>query len=208
MYWRNDQVDVDSLVADGSLRLDAVSDSRGSGVTLMSEPRKNILIFTGNGKGKSTAAFGMAVRANGHGQRVLILQFLKQDETVGELVGLKQLGIEVLQVGRGFVPRMDHPDYDDHRQAAQEGFAFARKALNSGEYDLIVLDEICGAIAKHLLAEDEVLSALEAAPSMNIVLTGRGATERLIELADTVSDIHPHKHALADGIGARKGVEF
>lgn len=174
----------------------------------MSEQRKNILIFTGNGKGKSTAAFGMAVRASGHGQRVLILQFLKQDETVGELVGLKPLGIKVQQVGRGLVPRPDHPAYEEHRQAAKEGFALARKALNSGEFDLIILDEICGAVAKNLLEESEVACALEAAPSLNIVLTGRGATERLIALADTVSEIHPHKHALADGIGARKGVEF
>lgn len=174
----------------------------------MSEQRKNILIFTGNGKGKSTAAFGMAVRASGHGQRVLIVQFLKQDESVGELIGLRHLGIKVLQVGRGFVPRPDHPDYEEHRRAALDGFDLAREALNSGEYDLIILDEICGAVAKKLLEENDVVCALETAPSLNIVLTGRGATERLIALADTVSDIHPHKHALADGIGAREGVEF
>ncbi|BCA79015.1 coB (I)alamin adenosyltransferase [Desulfuromonas sp. AOP6] len=175
---------------------------------IMSEKRKNILIFTGDGKGKSTAAFGMAVRAFGHGQRVLIIQFLKQDQSVGELAGLKQLGIGVKQVGRGFVPRPDHSAYEEHRQAAREGFSLACEALNSGEHDLIILDEICGAIAKGLLKEDEVVNALEAAPPVNIVLTGRGATERLIASADTVSEIHPIKHALAEGVTARKGVEF
>lgn len=174
----------------------------------MNEQRKNILIFTGDGKGKSTAAFGMAVRAFGHGQRVLIIQFLKQDQNVGELAGLKQLGIEVKQVGRGFVPRPDHSAYEVHRQAARQGFALACKALNSRQHDLIVLDEICGAVAKGLLEEGEVVNAIEAAPPLNIVLTGRGAMQRLIELADTVSEVLPIKHALTDGVSAREGVEF
>ena len=109
---------------------------------IISDKRKNILIFTGHVKGKSTAAFGIAVRGFGHGQRVLIIQFLKQDQSVGELAGLKKLGIEVKQVGRGFVPRPDHSVYEEHRQAAREGFALACEALNSGEHDLIILDEI------------------------------------------------------------------
>ncbi len=170
---------------------------------------KNILIFTGNGKGKSTAAFGMALRAAGHNHRVLILQFMKHDESVGELVSLKQLAIPVIQTGRGFVPKPDNPHYAEHRQAAQEGFALARQALNSGHYDLVVLDELCGAVAKGLLDEIDVITALQEASSpLNIVLTGRGASERLIELADTVSEIMPVKHALEQGISAREGVKF
>lgn len=174
----------------------------------MTDKRKNILIFTGNGKGKSTAAFGMAVRAVGHGQRVLIIQFLKQDDTVGELTTLRRLGIEVRQVGRGFVPKADHSAYVEHRFAAERGFAFACEALNSRDYDLIILDEVCGAVAKGLLEEVEVIKAVTEAPRQSIVLTGRGATESLIALADTVSEIHPLKHALDYGVAARQGVEF
>lgn len=174
----------------------------------MTDKRKNILIFTGNGKGKSTAAFGMAVRAVGHGQRVLIIQFLKQDDSVGELATLRRLGIEVRQVGRGFVPKPDHPAYVEHRSSAERGFASACESLNSGDYDLIILDEICGAVAKGLLEDVEVIKAVTEAPRQNIVLTGRGATESLITLADTVSEIHPLKHALDDGVAARQGVEF
>lgn len=170
---------------------------------------KNILIFTGNGKGKSTAAFGMAMRAAGHNQRILVLQFLKSDDTTGELVGCKQLGIEVRQVGRGFVPKKDHPAYVEHKQAAEDGFAQAVKAMNSGELDLLVLDEICGTVALGLLDEETVLNAIrESADDFNLVLTGRGATEKMIELADTVSEMVPHKHALESGKPAREGVEF
>jgi len=170
---------------------------------------KNILIFTGNGKGKSTAAFGMALRAAGHNQRVLILQFMKQDESVGELVSLKKLGISVIQTGLGFVPKPNSPRYPEHQQAAQRGFTLASKAMNSGDYDLIILDEICGAVAKGLLEEHVVTDALAAAlPPLNIVLTGRDACDNMIALADTVSHITPVKHALERGIQARKGVEF
>ncbi|MDH3999402.1 MAG: cob(I)yrinic acid a,c-diamide adenosyltransferase [Desulfuromonadales bacterium] len=174
----------------------------------MPELRKNILIFTGDGKGKSTAAFGMALRAVGHQQRVLVLQFMKQDDSIGELAGLKQLGIEVIQTGCGFVPKPEHPDYASHQQSAQQGFVLACEALASSKYDLVVFDEICGAVAKGLLEEAEVVDALLNAPAQNIVLTGRGATEGLIALADTVSEINCCKHALANGVAARKGVEF
>ncbi len=171
---------------------------------------KNILVFTGNGKGKSTASFGMVLRAVGHGQRVLIVQFMKNDDTTGEYGVLRdRLGVEMLQTGLGFVPKDDHPRYPDHREAALKGFAISRKALLSGEYDLIVLDEVCGAIGRGLLDETEVLEALQQAPEpVNIVLTGRGATDRLIALADTVTEMRPLKHALEQGIAARKGVEF
>lgn len=170
---------------------------------------KNILIFTGNGKGKSTAAFGMALRAAGHGQRILVLQFLKSDDTTGELAGCRQLGIEVRQVGRGFVPKQDHPAYPDHKKAAEAGFEQARQVLQDGQVELLVLDEICGAVALGLLDEETVLDAVSrSSDRVNVVLTGRGATEKMIALADTVSEMVPHKHALEAGIPAREGVEF
>jgi cob(I)alamin adenosyltransferase len=171
--------------------------------------RTNILIFTGNGKGKSTAAFGMALRAVGHGQRVLILQFMKNDADVGELAGLKRLGIRVEQCGLGFVPRPDHPLYAAHRKAAEQGLARAEAAIFSGEHDLIILDEMCGAVARGLLEEERVADLLRRAPAgLNLVLTGRNAPEALLEIADTVSEIQPLKHAFDQGVHARRGVEF
>jgi len=170
---------------------------------------KNILIFTGNGKGKSTSSFGMALRAAGHNQRIIIIQFMKKNSDIGELVSLKKLGIDIIQTGLGFVPKKENPRYADHVNAAQLGLKVAQQALNSGEYDLVILDEICGAIAKELLAEKDVIAAIkQASEPINIVLTGRYASARLIDIADTVSEINPIKHAFDQGIPAREGVEF
>lgn len=170
---------------------------------------KNILIFTGNGKGKSTAAFGMAMRAAGHGQRVLVLQFIKANSKTGELASCDKLGIDVRQLGRGFVPKLDHPAYADHKAAAETGWQQAEAALQNTELDLLVLDEVCGAVGKGLLDEDVVLNAVRnSAPELNVVLTGRGATEEMIALADTVSEMVVHKHALQDGRSMRIGIEY
>jgi len=171
---------------------------------------KNLLIFTGNGKGKSTASFGMAVRAAGHGQRILILQFMKSDASTGELIGLRnKLGIDIRQMGLGFVPKPDHPKYPAHREAAQKAFAVAVQAMQSGDYDLLILDEICGAVTAGLVSEQQVLEAVAVfCDDLNIVLTGRNATMKMIEMADTVTEMVPLKHALETGIPAREGIEF
>ncbi|MEE4252586.1 MAG: cob(I)yrinic acid a,c-diamide adenosyltransferase [Desulfuromusa sp.] len=171
---------------------------------------KNILIFTGDGKGKSTAAFGMALRAAGHGQRILILQFMKSDDSTGELVSLREkLGIDVRLTGLGFVPKPDHPKYSAHREAAQQALATACQAMQSGDYDLLILDEICGSIACGLIAEEQLLNAVaDSRDDLNIVLTGRNATPKMIEMADTVTEMVPHKHALENGVPARKGIEY
>ncbi len=171
---------------------------------------KNILIFTGDGKGKSTAAFGMALRAAGHDQRILILQFMKSDDSTGELVSFREkLGVDIRMTGLGFVPKPDHPKYPAHRDAAQQGFATACQAMHSGDYDLLILDEICGAVSCGLIEETQVLQAVAAARAdLNIVLTGRNATAAMVEMADTVTEMVPHKHALESGIPAREGIEF
>ena len=171
---------------------------------------KNILIFTGNGKGKSTAAFGMATRAAGHDHRILILQFMKSDSSTGELVSLRdKLGIDMRQMGLGFVPKPDHPKYPAHKDAAQKAFMVACEAMQSGNYDLLILDEICGTVAAGLISEQQVLDALaDSSAALNIVLTGRNATAAMIEMADTVTEMVPHKHALETGIPAREGIEF
>ena len=171
---------------------------------------QNILIFTGNGKGKSTAAFGMALRAAGHGQRILILQFMKSDDSTGELISFREkLGIDIRLTGLGFVPKPEHPQYPAHREAAQQAFSTACQAMQSGDYDLLILDEICGSVACGLIDEKQVLEALEnSRDELNIVLTGRNATPAMIEMADTVTEMVPLKHALESGVLARKGIEF
>lgn len=171
---------------------------------------RRLLIFTGDGKGKTTAALGMVLRASGHGMRALLLQFLKSDATTGELKALAALpGVEVIQKGRGFVPRVHNTAWEEHRHTAREALALGREALASGRYDLVVFDEICGALANGLIAEDALIETLNAAPAqVCIVLTGRAAPPRLVELADTVTEMRCVKHGYQAGIAAQLGVEF
>ncbi|MHC4404448.1 MAG: cob(I)yrinic acid a,c-diamide adenosyltransferase [Planctomycetota bacterium] len=171
------------------------------------QPR--ILVFTGEGKGKTTAALGMALRAAGHGMRVLVLQFVKQDATTGEMEAVESIeNIDIVQTGRGFVPSPEHSHFAEHREAAQTGFARAVEAIRSGKYTLVVLDEICIAVARGLVPEKDVLELLNRlADEMILVLTGRDATPGLIDRADTVSEIRCIKHALETGQPAQKGVE-
>jgi cob(I)alamin adenosyltransferase len=175
----------------------------------MSE-KGRILIFTGDGKGKTTAALGMAVRAHGHGIPVAVIQFVKSDVQTGEFAILSKLpGVDIFVTGRGFVPPETDPRFADHRRAAEEGLRIASEAACSGRYGLVILDEGCYAVARNLIAEEFVLRLLrEAVPGIVIVLTGRGATEGLIAAADTVSDIRCVKHGFDIGRKATKGVEY
>jgi len=171
--------------------------------------RGRLLVFTGDGKGKTTAALGMALRAAGHGMAVVVLQFCKADSSTGEIAACDKLPtVRVVQGGPGFVPKKAHPDFPKHRKAAEETLAKARELLSSGELGMVVLDEICVAVAHGLLDEDAVLDALEnRSDDTIVVLTGRGATPRMIGLADTVSEIRCVKHGLDAGHGAQEGVE-
>jgi cob(I)alamin adenosyltransferase len=172
--------------------------------------KSRILIFTGEGKGKTTAALGMALRASGHGMRTLFLQFMKANEAVGELTALKHLpGVEAIQMGRGFVPATTDPAFSEHRQAAVHALEKAAEALRSKKYDLIILDEICTAMDKGLVTEDQILKLMEESGEVScLVLTGRGATDRLIAEADTVTEMRDLKHGFREGIAAQKGVEY
>ena len=171
------------------------------------QPR--ILLFTGEGKGKTTAALGMALRAAGHGMRVLVLQFVKEDATTGELIAIESAeNIDIFQTGRGFIPSPNTPRFAEHQEAAQIGFAHANEAVHSGKYAVIVLDEICVAVARGLVPEKDVLELLDRlVGEMIVVLTGRQATPGLINRADTVSEIRCVKHAYQTGRPAQKGVE-
>lgn len=172
--------------------------------------KSRILLFTGDGKGKTTAALGMALRASGHGLRTLILQFIKSNASTGELAAIQHLpGVEIIQLGRGFTPPAEDPAFSEHRRAAQDALKMALEALQSKRYDLIILDEICTAVAKGLLDEDQVLEIIsQGDEDSHIVLTGRGATDRLISKADTVTEMCCLKHGLDEGWAAQKGVEY
>ena len=174
----------------------------------MSERR--VLLFTGMGKGKSTAALGMALRSFGHGMRVAVFHFVKSRRDVGEVMAIDQLaGIDQTVCGKGFLPPKDDPAFAEHVAAAEAGLAQAQAALNSGEYRLIVLDEICYAVHRGLLDEAAVCELVKSAPTVetSLVLTGRQARESLMELADTVTEMRPLKHGYDQGIAAQDGIE-
>lgn len=169
-----------------------------------------VLLFTGDGKGKTTAALGMAVRAAGHGMKVLIVQFLKTAGDTGELEALRLVpGVAIRQMGCGFVSPREDPCFGEHHAAAEGALRFASDALASGKYDQVILDEICVAVAKGVLSEEKVIAALgKARGNACVVMTGRDATPDLIALADTVTEMRCRKHALREGRTAEKGVEF
>lgn len=175
----------------------------------MTSPSR-ILLFTGDGKGKTTAALGMVLRALGHGMRVAVFQFVKDDQTTGELEALKRFeGAHITQVGRGFVPPKTAQGFTVHAEAARKGLVEAGRAIASGHWDLIVLDEVNFAVSKALVSEMDVIKVVQSAsPETVVVLTGRGATPGLIALADTVTEMQAVKHGFSQGQEARKGVEF
>jgi cob(I)alamin adenosyltransferase len=169
-----------------------------------------LLIFTGDGKGKTTAALGMALRAVGHGQKVMILQFIKANAYSGELAALKHLpGAELLQMGRGFLVPPEDPRFEEHRRAAEEALNKAIEVMEGGRHALIILDEICTAVKKKLLTEEQMIAALDHRNGNAVlVLTGRGAGPGLTALADTVTEMRSLKHGLTAGWKAQEGVEF
>ena len=172
--------------------------------------KRRILLFTGNGKGKSTAAFGMLARALGHGMRACVIQFVKSDDAVGEQKFFsKQQGVEWEQFVKGFLPRdPDSQNMEQHRIAAQKGVEASIAALRSADYDFVLLDELCFALSRNLISLEPLLEALRADEDGKIVVvTGRNAPEALIAVADTVSEMTMIKHAYEQGIPAMKGVE-
>ena len=178
----------------------------------MSESRRGlILINTGPGKGKTTAALGTALRAVGNGMKVLMLQFLKGSWHYGELDAVEAFGENFVlrQMGRGFVKvggaEMDPEDI----RLVEEAWAEARAAVYSGEWDMVVLDEINYAISYKMLDAAVVAEALRGRPEMvHVILTGRNAHTLLVELADTVTEMREVKHAYQKGILAQRGIEY
>ncbi len=170
-----------------------------------------VIVHTGDGKGKTTAALGLALRAFGAGLRVLILQFIKGSQTYGELDALKILAehspqIKIQQCGLGFTTKGNK---SDHQKAAQETLHLARQEIFSGSWDLIILDEINYAVKFNLISEAEMLNLIEIKPpNLHLVFTGRDATEKLIDRADLVTEMKLIKHPFQAGIKAQVGIEF
>ena len=170
-----------------------------------------ILINTGPGKGKTTAALGTALRAVGNGMRVLVLQFLKGSWHYGELEAVQSFGENFVlkQMGRGFVKVGGAETDPEDIRMVEAAWAEAREAILSGEWDLVVLDEINYAIGYGMLDPAAVAETLRQRPEMvHVILTGRNAHPLLIELADTVTEMREVKHAYQKGILAQRGIEF
>ena len=170
-----------------------------------------ILINTGPGKGKTTAALGTAFRAAGNGMRVLILQFLKGSWHYGELDSAETMGPDfvIRQLGRGFVKVGGAETDPEDLRMVEEAWNEAAEAILSGEWDLIVLDEINYAIGYKMLDPEKVAEVLRQKPEMvHVILTGRNAHPILVELADTVTEMREVKHAYEKGILAQRGIEF
>jgi cob(I)alamin adenosyltransferase len=178
----------------------------------MTDSRRGlILINTGPGKGKTTAALGTALRAVGCGMKVLMLQFIKGSWHYGELDAAETLAPNFVlkQMGRGFVKiGAAEPDPEDVR-LVREAWEEAHQAIDSGDWDLVILDEINYAISYKMLDAGVVAEALKAKPEMvHVILTGRNAHPSLVELADTVTEMREVKHAYQKGILAQRGIEF
>ncbi len=168
-----------------------------------------VCVFTGNGKGKTSAAFGMALRFLGHNKRVVVVQFLKGTKT-GELLIKKNLpGLDIVQFGTENFVDLKNPAKED-KQRAIEALMYARKVM-TGSYrpDLIILDEANVAASAGLIDDADILELMEDLPEeMNLVLTGRGASEKIIEKADLVTEMKEIRHPHAKGKAAQEGIEY
>jgi cob(I)alamin adenosyltransferase len=167
-----------------------------------------VIVITGEGKGKTTSALGMLMRARGHNQRTAILQFVKSPESeCGELQSASLLGIEMLTGGAGFT--WVGQNEEKNRIQSIEVWNQAREKINSGKYDMIVLDEFTYAFKYHWLQINEVIEVLNNRPSnLHIIITGRDAPAELIDFADAAMEIVQIKHHLKKGIKAQPGIEF
>ncbi len=167
------------------------------------------IVYTGNGKGKTTAALGLVIRAAGQGKKVRIIQFIKENKRTGEYRFLRNVSnlIDIHTLGRGFVMRPDEKAKD--REAALEAWTFAKETIEAGKHEMVVLDELTYPIKFGFLEEEEVLRTIASRPQhVHIVVTGRDGPERLIDAADLVTEMVNRKHPMDIGIKAQKGIEF
>jgi cob(I)alamin adenosyltransferase len=176
------------------------------------EKRGLVVVITGHGKGKTTTALGIAVRACGHDMKVSIIQFMKGDLYAGEWDGVRKMNcrIELIATGKGFCGIQGNPyPYSEHRENAQEAIQIVHKKMEVDPPDILILDEINNALHLKLVDLDQVLQIIEQKPSqMHLVLTGRDAHPQVIDLADTVSEITEVKYAYRKGIEPQPGIDY
>lgn len=193
-----------------------MTDTEQSGEAQPGEPgnadrRGLVLLFTGAGKGKTSAALGSGMRAAGNGLRVLMLQFIKGSWHYGELDAAEAIGPDfvIRPMGRGFIKVGGAQTDPEDLRLIREAWAAAREAIQSGAWDMLILDEILYAVSYGLLDPEEIAAALrERPPLLHVILTGRNAHPALIEAADTVTEMHERKHAYTQGIQAQRGIEY
>ncbi|RLE14679.1 MAG: cob(I)yrinic acid a,c-diamide adenosyltransferase [Actinobacteria bacterium] len=176
-----------------------MSDARNRGL---------VIINTGDGKGKSSSAFGVMLRAAARGWSVIVIQFIKSEQwQTGERKMADQLGVDWITGGDGFTWESD--DLEATEKFAQDTWERAKVAISGGEYDLVILDEATYPISFGWIPATDVVDTIEGRPArVNVIVTGRDADPALIEIADTVTDMHKVKHAFDEGIAARKGLDF
>ncbi len=175
----------------------------------MQAGRGLVLLHTGNGKGKSTACFGQALRAAGQGFKVCIIQFIKGKWQTGEAKAFAALKDQVEFHVRGSGFTWQGNDKEEAIRVAREAFVFAREKVMSGDYDMVVLDELTYLISYGMVSEEEVVDMITTRPqALHLVISGRDASEGLIAAADLVSEVKAIKHPYEKGIKAQKGIEF
>jgi len=171
-----------------------------------------VIVYTGNGKGKTTAALGMALRAIGYDHKVCMLQFIKGSWHYGEMDSSKKLepNFELIAIGKGFVGILDdNSPREEHEKYAAEALRICREKIFSEKYNVVILDEVNYAINLGLIDVQEIIKIIKEKPSsLDLVLTGRDAKEEIIELADLVTEMKEIKHPFKSGIKAKKGIDF
>ena len=171
-----------------------------------------VIVYTGNGKGKTTAALGMALRAIGYDHKVCMLQVIKGSWHYGEMDSSKKLepNFELIAVGKGFVGILDdNSPREEHEKYAAEAVRICREKIFSEKYDVIILDEVNYAITLGLIDVQEIIKIIKEKPSeLDLVLTGRDVKEEIVELADLVTEMKEIKHPFKSGIKAKKGIDF
>jgi cob(I)alamin adenosyltransferase len=166
-----------------------------------------VLVNTGNGKGKSTAAFGLALRAVGQGLKVSVIQFIKGKWKTGEAEAAGRLGLEFAPMGKGFT--WESKNLEEDKALMRKAWEAASEKILSGEYDLIILDEINYVLGYGYLPVDDVIRTLKSRPPhVHVGLTGRNAPDEIISIADCVTEMRDVKHPYRNGIPAQKGIDF
>ncbi|MEG9654937.1 cob(I)yrinic acid a,c-diamide adenosyltransferase [Klebsiella pneumoniae] len=188
-------------------RQQRLKDKVDARVAAAQDERGIVMVFTGNGKGKTTAAFGTATRAVGHGKKVGVIQFIKGTWPNGERNLLEPHGVEFQVMATGFA--WNTQDRDSDTAACLAVWEHARRMLADDQLDLVLLDELTYMVAYDYLPLESVLSALRERPAhQSVIITGRGCHRDIIELADTVSELRPVKHAFDAGIKAQMGIDY